>query len=272
MFPLLCLLLPLLVSSSPFQYPFQYPVDTLSNYSPFHLLSTYSLPDQLFLEEPSLHESLKTDGSEEFQPLRFTGFKASQQKDGTMNQVVRALEAFLNQKASMKRADKMQYTRMGKRGGDVDSSFPSYKRDVMDKMQYTRMGKRADDMEDGMDKRGDGMDKMQYTRMGKLEDDNTDEMKDSGMKMFLTGNDDDVDEVEDKMMKWGLLAKRENNANKMRFTRMVKRDKMQYTRMGKRNPGADKDLSVNEKEKRRSGKWRKREDSMDKLYVTRMGK
>jgi len=29
---------------------------------------------------------------------------------------------------------------------------------------------------------------------------------------------------------------------------------------------------VNEKEKRRSGKWRKREDSMDKLYVTRMGK
>ena len=187
--------------------------------------------------------SLKTDGSEEFQPLRFTGFKASQQKDGTMNQVVRALEAFLNQKASMKRADKMQYTRMGKRGGDVDSSFPSYKRDVMDKMQYTRMGKRADDMEDGMDKRGDGMDKMQYTRMGKLEDDNTDEMKDSGMKMFLTGNDDDVGEVEDKMMKWGLLAKRENNANKMRFTRMVKRDKMQYTRMGKRNPGADKDLS-----------------------------
>ena len=143
----------------------------------------------------------------------------------------------------MKRADKMQYTRMGKRGGDVDSSFPSYKRDVMDKMQYTRMGKRADDMEDGMDKRGDGMDKMQYTRMGKREDDNTDEMKDSGMKMFLTGNDDDVDEVEDKMMKWGLLAKRENNANKMRFTRMVKRDKMQYTRMGKRNPGADKDLS-----------------------------
>merc|ERR1719264_1399906 len=150
-----------------------------------------------------------------------------------MNQVVRALEAFLNQNASMKRADKMQYTRMGKRGGD---------------------------MEDGMDKRGDGMDKMQYTRMGKLEDDNTDEMKESGMKMFLTGNDDDVDEVEDKMMKWGLLAKRENNANKMRFTRMVKRDKMQYTRMGKRNPGADK-------EKRRSGKWRKREDSKDKLYV-----
>jgi len=28
---------------------------------------------------------------------------------------------------------------------------------------------------------------------------------------------------------------------------------------------------VNEKEKRRYGKWRKRED-MDKLYVTRMGK
>ena len=95
--------------------------------------------------------SLKTDGLEEFQPLRFTGFKASQQKDGTMNQVVRALETFLNQKASTKRADKMQYTRMGKRGGDVDSSFPSYKRDVMDKMQYTRMGKRAGDMEDGME-------------------------------------------------------------------------------------------------------------------------
>ena len=138
--------------------------------------------------------------------MRFTGFKASQQKDETMNQVVRALEAFLNQRVSVKRADKMQYTRMGKRGNAVvDSSFPSYKRDVMDKIQYTRMGKRADD----------GMDKMQYTRMGKREDDNSDEMNDLEKRMFLTENDDDMDEAEEKMMKWGLLSKRENNSNKI---------------------------------------------------------
>merc|ERR1740123_366625 len=126
-----------------------------------------------------------------------------------MNQVVRALEAFLNQRVAVKRADKMQYTRMGKR-----------------------------------------------------EDDNMDEMKDLGMRMFL--NNDDMDEVEDKMMKWGLLGKRENDSNKIQVTRMGKRDgmdKMQYTRMGKRengkmhntrmgkrNTGGDKDLLVNEKE------------------------
>merc|ERR1719237_509292 len=145
-------------------------------------------------------QSMKRDG--ELQPLRFTGFKASQQKDATMNQVVRALEAFLNNRVSVKRADKMQYTRMGKRGNDVDSSFPSYKRDVMDKMQYTRMGKRADDdVEEEMDKRGEGMDNMQYTRMGKRKEDNSDEMKDSGMRMFLRENVDDMDEAEEKMMK-----------------------------------------------------------------------
>ena len=76
---------------------------------------------------------MKRDISGEFQPLRFNGFKANQQKDATMNQVVRALEAFLNQRVSVKKADKMQYTRMGKRDND-DVEEGMAKRDGMDKM------------------------------------------------------------------------------------------------------------------------------------------
>ena len=170
-----------------------------------------------------------------------------------MNQVVRALEAFFNQRDSLKKEDEMQYIRMLKRDDDVqDLSLPSYKREGMDKMQYTRMGKRADDdVQEGMDKR-DGMDKMQYTRMGKREDD-LNQMRESEMRMAGTG-----DKMEEKIMKWGLLGKRENNLNKVQFTRMGKRDgmdkmqytrmgkrengKLQYTRMGKRNTGADEDL------------------------------
>ena len=169
--------------------------------------------------------SMKRDISGEFQPLRFSGFKANQQKDATMNQVVRALEAFLSQRVSVKKADKMQYTRMGKR---------------MD-----------DDVEEGMTKR-DGMDKMQYTRMGKREDDS------DQMRILLDNNGANMEEVEEKIMRWGLLGKRESNSNKMQFTRMGKRDgmdkmqytrmgkrakgKLQYTRMGKRNPEADEQL------------------------------
>ena len=59
-----------------------------------------------------------------------------------MQQVVRALRDILNERsqAVMKKADKMQYTRMGKRAADkreVD------KREGLEKMQYTRMGKRS---------------------------------------------------------------------------------------------------------------------------------
>ena len=169
---------------------------------------------------------MKRDISGEFQPLRFTGFKAKQQEDETMNQVVRALEAFLSQRVSVKKADKMQYTRMGKRMDDeVEEGIA--KRDRMEKMQYTRMGKREDDLDQ--------------------------------MRILLAGNgDDNMEEVEEKIMRWGLLGKRESNSNKMQFTRMGKRDgadkmqytmmgkrakgKLQYTRMGKRNPETDEQL------------------------------
>ena len=156
------------------------------------------------------------------QPLRFTDFKGSQQQqDPTINQVVRALEAVLSQRVSEKKSDKMQYTRMGKRSDAMDKR----------KMQYTRMGKRSD----AMGKR-ESMDKMQYTRMGKRGETNLDQMEDL---------DDNMEEVEERMMRWGLLGKREANPNKMQFTRMGKREnrKMQYTRMGKRNLRPDEELS-----------------------------
>ena len=158
--------------------------------------------------------------------MRFTGFKANQQKDATMNQVVRALEAFLSQRVSVKKADKMQYTRMGKRMDDDDVEEGIAKRDRMEKMQYTRMGKREDDSDQ--------------------------------MRILLDNNGANMEEVEEKIMRWGLLGKRESNSNKMQFTRMGKRDgvdkmqytrmgkrakgKLQYTRMGKRNPEADEQL------------------------------
>jgi len=276
----ICFLLPVLISSS-FHYPYR--ANPLSSYfpplKPFVVVSNpqgfssilSSTSGQQLLDEPSFHESLNGDGSEEFQPLRFTGFKASQQKDPTMNQVVRALAAFLNQREFLvRKADKIQ---MLKR----DLSIPSYKRDGMSKMQFTRMGRRADDDyvdEEGMDKR-DGTDKMQYTRMGKRaddddvdeegmdkkpEDDDLDQMMDTEMRMFLAENDDNLEE---KIMKWGLLGKRGKNANKMQFTRMGKRDgidKMQYTRMGKRENGK---MQYTRMGKRENGKTQ---------YTTRMGK
>ena len=110
--------------------------------------------------------------------------------------------------------------------------------DAMDKrkMQYTRMGKRSD----AMGKR-ESMDKMQYTRMGKRGETNLDQMED----LSLAGKDDNMEEVEERMMRWGLLGKREANPNKMQFTRMGKREnrKMQYTRMGKRKLRPDEDFS-----------------------------
>ena len=132
-----------------------------------------------------------------------------------MQQVVRALRDILNERsqAVMKKADKMQYTRMGKRAVD--------KREGLEKMQYTRMGKRSSD--------------------------------------FVDEADDDLEDLEQEVMNWGLMGKRGDVVDKLRFTRMGKRgatkqftsrmgkrstnEKLKYTRMGKRDTGSGEDFS-----------------------------
>ena len=133
-----------------------------------------------------------------------------------MQQVVRALRDILNERsqAVMKKADKMQYTRMGKRAVD--------KREGLEKMQYTRMGKRNGD--------------------------------------FVDETDDDLENLKQEMMNWGLIGKRGDVVDKLRFTRMGKRgatkqftsrmgkrstnEKLKYTRMGKRDTaGTGEDFS-----------------------------
>ena len=132
-----------------------------------------------------------------------------------MQQVVRALRDILNERsqAVMKKADKMQYTRMGKRALD--------KREGLEKMQYTRMGKRSGD--------------------------------------FVDKTDDDLEDLEQEVMNWGLMGKRGDVVDKLRFTRMGKRgatkqftsrmgkrstnEKLKYTRMGKRDTGPGEDFS-----------------------------
>ena len=142
-----------------------------------------------------------------------------------MQQVVRALRDILNERsqAVMKKADKMQYTRMGKRSVD----------------------KRAVDKRE-VDKR-EGLEKMQYTRMGKRSGD------------FVDKTDDDLEDLEQEVMNWGLMGKRGDVVDKLRFTRMGKRgatkqftsrmgkrstnEKLKYTRMGKRDTGSGEDFS-----------------------------
>ena len=133
-----------------------------------------------------------------------------------MQQVVRALRDILNERSQsvMKKADKMQCTRMGKRALD--------KREGLEKMQYTRMGKRS----------------------GYLVDE----------------TDDDLENLKQEVMNWGLIGKRGDVVDKLRFTRMGKRgatkqftsrmgkrstnEKLKYTRMGKRDTaGTGEDFS-----------------------------
>ena len=94
-----------------YEYEHEYEYELMSGYAKISSVSTI-----LNFISRSL------SGSKELQPLRFTGFKASQQKDRTMDQIVQALEDFLNQRNSVKRGDKMQYTRMGKRD-DLEDFF-----------------------------------------------------------------------------------------------------------------------------------------------------
>ena len=147
-----------------------------------------------------------------------------------MQQVVRALRDILNERsqAVMKKADKMQYTRMGKRSVDKRS----VDKRVVDKRE--------------VDKR-EGLEKMQYTRMGKRSGD------------FVDEADDDLEDLEQEVMNWGLMGKRGDVVDKLRFTRMGKRgatkqftsrmgkrstnEKLKYTRMGKRDTGAGEDFS-----------------------------
>ena len=142
-----------------------------------------------------------------------------------MQQVVRALRDILNERsqAVMKKADKMQYTRMGKRAVD--------KREL-DKRE--------------VDKR-EGLEKMQYTRMGKRSGD------------FVDETDDDLEDLKQEVMNWGLIGKRGDLVDKLRFTRMGKRgdtkqftsrmgkrstnEKLKYTRMGKRDTGTGEEIS-----------------------------
>ena len=152
-----------------------------------------------------------------------------------MQQVVRALRDILNERsqAVMKKADKMQYTRMGKRAMD--------KREL-DKRELDKrlLDKRV------VDKR-EGLEKMQYTRMGKRSGD------------FVDRTDDDLEDLEQEVMNWGLMGKRGDLVDKLRFTRMGKRgatkqftsrmgkrstnEKLKYTRMGKRDTGSGEDFS-----------------------------
>ena len=151
-----------------------------------------------------------------------------------MQQVVRALRDILNERsqAVMKKADKMQYTRMGKR---------ALGKRALDKRAADKraLDKRA------VDKR-EGLEKMQYTRMGKRSGDFVDET-------------DDLDDLEQEVMNWGLMGKRGDVVDKLRFTRMGKRgatkqftsrmgkrstnEKLKYTRMGKRDTGPGEDFS-----------------------------
>ena len=137
-----------------------------------------------------------------------------------MQQVVRALRDILNERsqAVMKKADKMQYTRMGKRSVDKRELD---KREGLEKMQYTRMGKRSGD--------------------------------------FVDKTHDDLEDLEQEVMNWGLMGKRGDVVDKLRFTRMGKRgatkqftsrmgkrstnEKLKYTRMGKRDTGSGEDFS-----------------------------
>ena len=137
-----------------------------------------------------------------------------------MQQVVRALRDILNERsqAVMKKADKMQYTRMGKRAVDKRAAE---KREGLEKMQYTRMGKRSG--------------------------------------VFVDETDDDLEDFEQEVMNWGLMGKRGDLVDKLRFTRMGKRgatkqftsrmgkrstnEKLKYTRMGKRDTGSGEDFS-----------------------------
>ena len=97
-----------------------------------------------------------------------------------------------------------------------------------------------------VDKR-EGLEKMQYTRMGKRSGD------------FVDETDDDLEDLEQEVMNWGLMGKRGDVVDKLRFTRMGKRgaakqftsrmgkrstnEKLKYTRMGKRDTGAGEDFS-----------------------------
>ena len=132
-----------------------------------------------------------------------------------MQQVVRALRDILNERSQsvMKKADKMQYTRMGKRALD--------KREGLEKMQYTRMGKRSGD--------------------------------------FVDETDEDLEDLKQEIMNWGLIGKRGDVVDKLRFTRMGKRgatkqftsrmgkrttnEKLKYSRIGKRDTGTGEDFS-----------------------------
>ena len=147
-----------------------------------------------------------------------------------MQQVVRALRDILNERsqAVMKKADKMQYTRMCKR--------------ALDKRE---LDKREVDKRE-VDKR-EGLEKMQYTRMGKRSGD------------FVDKTDDDLEDLEQEVMNWGLMGKRGDVVDKLRFTRMGKRgatkqftsrmgkrstnEKLKYTRMGKRDTGPGEHFS-----------------------------
>ena len=147
-----------------------------------------------------------------------------------MQQVVRALRDILNERsqAVMKKADKMQYTRMGKRSVDKRA-----------------LGKREVDKRE-LDKR-EGLEKMQYTRMGKRSGD------------LVDNTDDNLEDLEQEVMNWGLMGKRGDVVDKLRFTRMGKRgatkqftsrmgkrttnEKLKYTRMGKRDTGSGEDFS-----------------------------
>merc|ERR1712156_889718 len=123
--------LPIFYAQAPFQ--------ALAVADPLYSFSQLAPREHLFDEEPVHRGPMKRAGDQELQPLRFSGFKTTQQGDQTMQQVVRALRDILNERsqAVMKKADKMQYTRMGKRAVD------KIKREGLEKMQYTRMGKRS---------------------------------------------------------------------------------------------------------------------------------
>ena len=105
---------------------------------------------------------------------------------------------------------------------------------------YTRMGKRAAD-------KMEGLENMQYTRMVKRSGDIVDE------------TDDNLEDLKQEVMNWGLMGKRGDVVDKLRFTRMGKREatkqftsrmgkrstneKLKYTRMGKRDTGTGEEIS-----------------------------
>ena len=87
-----------------------------------------------------------------------------------MQQVVRALRDILNERsqAVMKKADKMQYTRMGKRSLDKRELD---KRELDKRLLDKRLLDKREVDKRELDKRElykrEGLEKMQYTRMGK---------------------------------------------------------------------------------------------------------